>query len=37
MDGIKASKKGKLSRFDISFFVILSTLIAMLVVGFIIR
>jgi hypothetical protein len=37
MNAIDSAKKGTLSRFDISFFVILFTLVLMLVVGFIIK
>jgi hypothetical protein len=37
MKAIESTSKGNLSRFDISFFVILFTLVAMLVVGFIVK
>jgi Na+-transporting methylmalonyl-CoA/oxaloacetate decarboxylase beta subunit len=36
MNKIESVKKGNLSRYDISFFVILFTLISMLVLGFIV-
>jgi len=37
MNAIESTKKASLSRFDVSFFVILFTLVAMLVAGFIIK
>ncbi len=37
MNTIETTKKGNLSRVDISFFLILFTLVAVLVVGFIVK